>query len=375
MSIDERVLAVIQVLYDAALDETLWPNALQQLAELTDSQSATFWMLESSERPTLPVFTAYNFDQRFITDYLESMVPFDPTVQYLVRHPNQPIVHDALVISEREKELHPYYDWQRRQGDIHFRMVAQTRPAPEIQAGVALHRTRRAGRYEPEDLERFALLHHHLQRALSIGVRLGSSGVMQACTTELLDSNPAAILLLDGRRRVVYANRSAEVFASAADGIRVSRGHIVLASKQDNDKLQQLIAGALSAAPVAAPFGGMMHALRPSGKRPYCLVVARVTNRYPALTAFRPAVCILVTDPAAKISLPVRSLVGAFSLTQAEARLAALLAGGEELRPAAAKLGITYGTARARLAEIFQKTQTRRQAELVRVLLTALAVA
>lgn len=40
------------------------------------------------------------------------------------------------------------------------------------------------------------------------------------------------------------------------------------------------------------------------------------------------------------------------------------------LRSAATKLGITYGTARARLAEIFQKTETRRQAELVRLLLS-----
>ena len=59
----------------------------------------------------------------------------------------------------------------------------------------------------------------------------------------------------------------------------------------------------------------------------------------------------------------------AFGLTKAEAQLAALLADGEDLREAAGKLHITYGTARTRLAQIFQKTDTRRQAELVRLLL------
>jgi DNA-binding CsgD family transcriptional regulator len=34
------------------------------------------------------------------------------------------------------------------------------------------------------------------------------------------------------------------------------------------------------------------------------------------------------------------------------------------------KLRITYGTARTRLADIFQKTNTHRQAELVTLLLT-----
>jgi len=128
MSLDERVLAVIQVLYDAALDEPVWPKALQELVGLTRSQGAGFWTLDSSEQPRLPIFTTFNFDDRFISAYLENMVPLDPTVQYLVHHPNEPIVHDGIVITERDKDIHPYYAWQRRQSDI--RMVGQARPAP-----------------------------------------------------------------------------------------------------------------------------------------------------------------------------------------------------------------------------------------------------
>jgi hypothetical protein len=37
MSVDERVLGVIQSLYDAAMDEALWPRALKELADITDS--------------------------------------------------------------------------------------------------------------------------------------------------------------------------------------------------------------------------------------------------------------------------------------------------------------------------------------------------
>jgi len=373
MSVDERVVAVIQVLYDAALDETIWPKALQELVDLTGSQGASFWTLESSEQPRLPVFTTFNFDDRFIRAYLESMVPLDPTVQYLVHHPDEPIVHDGLVITERDKDFHPYYDWQSHQSDIHFRMVGQTRPTPTVQAGVALHRTRKMGRYEPDDLERFLFIHGHLQRALAVGIRLGSIGAAQGCAAALLDRHPAAILLLDDRRRIVYANRCAEAFRSATDGIRLCSQGIVLARKQDNDKLQTLIAGVLSA-PLPGPSGGVMRAFRPSGKRAYGILVAPIASRYAALTAFRPAVCIIITDPETRTSLPIDRLRGAFGLTEAEAMLAALLANGDELRSAAATLSVTYGTARARLSEIFQKTETRRQSELIRVLRTTLAM-
>src|SRR5882762_2123411 len=270
MSIDERVHAVIRSLYDAAMDETRWPAALKELTDLTGSQGASFWVLDGSDQPRLPTFTTVNFDPKFIEKYLDDMVPLDPTVQYLVRHPNQPIVHDGLIITEREKDRHAYYDWQGQHSDIRFRMVGQVRSAPGVQAGVALHRTRRVGRYESDDLERFSVLYGHLEKALTIGFRLGAMGVLQQCTAELLDRNPAAILLLDEHKRIVYANRSAEALRSNGDGIKLSADGIVALRKPDHDRLQGLIARVLSAvtSPGVCP-GGVMRVLRPSGKRPY----------------------------------------------------------------------------------------------------------
>ena len=375
MSIDERVHVVIQALYDAAMEETLWPVALKELTDLTESQGASFWVLDGSDQPRLPTFTTINFDPKFIEKYLDDMVPLDPTVQYLVRHPNQSIVHDGLVITEREKDRHVYYDWQRQHSDIRFRLVGQVRPAPRVQAGVALHRSERMGRYESDDIERFSALYGHLEKALAIGFRLGSLGAMQQCTTELLDHNPTAVLLLDEHKRVVYANRSAEALVSNGDGIRLSVDGIVALSKQHHDRLQCLIAQSLLA--VTSPgncAGGVMRVLRPSGKRPYMVLVAPVSRRYPVLSVLRPAVCIMITDPEGQRPLPSRRVQTAFGLTEAQARLACLLAGGAELRSAAAELEITYGTARARLAEIFEKTQTRRQGELIKLLLTTVVI-
>jgi len=374
MSVDRRVIAVIEEIYDAALDETRWPEVLKKLTDFTGSQVAAFWVLDGSSEPRLPTFTYINLDPKFIQEYLERMAPLDPTVRYLVGHPNQPIVHDGLVITEREKDRHPYYDWHGRHSDTRFRMVAQVRLAPALQAGVAMHRTRQAGRFEPADIERFAVLYPHLERALAIGSRLSSLGAMRQCTTELLDRHAAAVLLLDERKRIVYANRSAEALSSNGDGIRLSAGGISLRCKADNDKLQRLIVQALTmiGLPDAPP--GAMRAIRPSGKQPYGILVAPVSKRYPALSTVRPAVCVVITDPEDQRPLPGHRLQAAFGLTAAEARLAALLASGEELRSAAAKLGITYGTARARLAQIFQKTETCRQGQLIRLLLTTLAI-
>jgi len=188
---------------------------------------------------------------------------------------------------------------------------------------------------------------------------------------DFLDRSPACVLLLDDHRRIVFANQQAGDLDRRNDGISLSGSGITLARKQDNTRLRSLMTRALTA---GTSSGAAMRAVRPSGKRPYGIFVAPITRRISSPSALRPAVCVVITNADIQRELPIDSLRGVFDLTEAEGRLAALLASGEDLKTAAQELSITYGTARARLAEIFQKTETRRQGELVNLLLTTLAV-
>jgi DNA-binding CsgD family transcriptional regulator len=187
---------------------------------------------------------------------------------------------------------------------------------------------------------------------------------MQQVGTEWLDRNTAAVVLLDERGHTLLANRSARAMQSKRDGIWLSADGIGLSRKQDNDKLQCMIGRTL--APAASPTiftGGSMRATRPSGKQAYGIFVAPMSRQIAALSLFRPAVCVVIVDPDVQPALPMKRLQVVFGLTEAEARLASLVSAGKNLRSAATDLQITYGTARTRLAQIFQKTRTRRQGE------------
>jgi DNA-binding CsgD family transcriptional regulator len=374
MRIDRKALDAIEAVYEAALDDTLWQSALQKLADATGSQAATFWLLDASGPPSLPTFSSINFDPQLIREYLDGMAEHDPTVQYLASHPDQSIVHDGLFITEREKDRHIYYDWHHRFSDTRFRLISQMSPAPGIQAGVALHRTRRKGRFEPDDVDRFAILHRHIERALALGFRFGSITSTQQYSMELLDRDPTAILLLDGSQQVVYTNQSAEILCGQGDGISLSSQDLSLAYRQDQDRLHALIARALSMRAAEEPVDdGVMQVRRPSGQRPYLLLVAPMSNRYPTLSILRPAVSIHVTDPDTRPHVSRQRLRSAFGLTDAEAQLAAALVAGDNLQTAAKRLGVQYNTARTRLAEIFLKTNTHRQSDLIHLISVSLA--
>ena len=88
MSIDERVLATIHTLYQAAEDESRWANrAPRHLPNIPGASGPLFGLSTAPDKPRLPTFISVNFDPKFMEAYLSDMVPFDPTNVYLMRHP------------------------------------------------------------------------------------------------------------------------------------------------------------------------------------------------------------------------------------------------------------------------------------------------
>jgi DNA-binding CsgD family transcriptional regulator/PAS domain-containing protein len=370
VGVDDSVLALIETIYDAALDEALWPSVLRQMIAITDSQAASFYTLDSAEQLRLPIFEYINFDAGFIDEYLDCMTPYDPTNQYIAAHPGERIVHDASFITEAEKDRHLYYDWHHRYSDTRHRVVGVVSPLCHVQSGIALHRTRAKGDFEPQTIRQFSALFRHIERALEIGTRLGTLGCLQQVSLDLLDRNPLGIFLLDNYGRIILANRAARALGEADDGIVLAAEGIVLCRALDDRRLQRLIAEALKTSDgMDAPPGGAMLAKRPSRKRPYSILVSPLSRATFAMTRLRPAACIVIADPEKSGTLPSDRLRTLYGLTPAEARLATRLATGEDLRAAAASLGIGYATARTQLSGIFRKTETSRQGELIMLLL------
>lgn len=370
MIVDEAVLSLIDAIYGAALDKTRWPDVLHQIMSISDCQGATFYVLDSTEQPRLPILETANFAQDFIDEYLSGMAAHDPTVQYIIAHPQQKIVHDSTFITEREKDRHMYFDWHGRFSETRHRIVNVTQPAEHVQAGVALHRTRAKGDFNPAALEKIGVLFHHVERAVEIGFRLGTLGWMEQVLQDLLDRNPLGILLLDDQGRVIFANREARSIGNTSDGLALAEAGLTLARAIDNRRLQKLIGEVINTIRRSGlSSGGSLLAARPSHKRPYSILVSPLARTDFGLTRLRPAVCIVIADPEKRDLLPADRLRSLYGLTPAEARLAMRLAAGDDLRSAAAALGIAYPTARTELMAIFRKTETRRQGELIMLLL------
>ncbi len=169
-------------------------------------------------------------------------------------------------------------------------------------------------------------------------------------TLNVLDQIIAGVLLLDADGNTLYSNRRAQELISPDDRVASSelRRWSTTASKE----------------------GKSFAIRRDNGKPPVPAMAHRLTNADKDLPKGSPALMLVVNDPMRGMPSSGDWMRSFFQLTPAETRLANLLAQGESLEQSADLLNISVGTARVHLKRIYSKTGVRRQAELVRMILS-----
>ncbi len=190
-----------------------------------------------------------------------------------------------------------------------------------------------------------------------------------AHTPGLLDALPQGVVLLSGASRVLGVNRAARRILASGDGLGVQAGVLRAADGAECRDLHDLVAsqGAANGSAPAKGGGEARRVSRPSGARPLELWVQPVGPNPPEPGA---RVALFVTDPEETIELPASRLRSLYGFTPTEARVAAKIAGGLSPESVGAAIGVQANTVRMHLKRIFAKTGTRRQSELVRLLLS-----
>ncbi len=188
------------------------------------------------------------------------------------------------------------------------------------------------------------------------------SDLEAALGSALLEALPYPVLALDAEGAVRFSNSAALDLLRLGDGLNLESGRLLCWRKE----AQARLAGALQShvQTYSEPERLVTVVARPSGRQPWLL--ASWAIQPPARSGATSLLCIL--DLAESALVPPPLLQALFGLSQAEARLAALLGAGYDLLGASTRLRIQPETARSQLKAVFRKMGVARQQELVRVL-------
>jgi len=361
----------IDLAYAVAEGGADWDQLLRRVAEATHSRGSAYLHVDVASGALLD-HREYGIPSEGWGDYSAHFVYIDPRVAHALERPRQALLTDYDFIDDRGMNRHAYYADFLSQYDFRYYAAVRLGIYPSTLGALNLQRSPREGHPDRAHGTFLLALKPHLERVQRlIDCALGRDLRIGAAQTAL-DRTRHAVLIVDGDRAIELANEAARALLSAGDGLVATdrRRRLAAAHRADRRRLAAAVADAcaVSGGRNALAGSGVLALRRPRHAEPLVLQVLpigrTVGSPLPGAGA-RPLAAILAARPEARARPPTDLLRVAFELTPQEARVVQRMARGEAPAAIAERLGITRETLRGYLKQIYAKTGTGRQAELV----------
>ena len=189
---------------------------------------------------------------------------------------------------------------------------------------------------------------------MTIANLLDSRTLRRDTMSSILDMLAVAAVLVDASANIMHAIASALRYFEEGTALLRDGEKLSAKSERCNHDLRLAITEAAATGEVRVPKTGLSVVLKGTDDRDLAAWVLPLGSTSP---------------------FPAELFVRHYGVTPAECRLLMALVQGMTLKDAADTLGIAHATAKSHLARLFQKTGSERQADLVRLAMTALAPA
>jgi len=376
VSPEKRSLPLIQRIYEAALEQSAWQSFATDLSEAYGGAAVGFALqLPGVPNPTGAVYaTGFDVeDPRLREAFLEHTRRGLPWEEARRNHFVGRFGLASEVVPDGEVARTEFYrDWMKPQGLAPVAPIGHTIEVEDGRpvASVAIYRREGGGPFRRQDLVLGDLLVPHLAQSYRLHAQVRGSSAL----AEALDRLPTGVILLDSRCRPVLANRSAQYILGLDDGLTLDPSGLQAASPTETAMLEQLMREAVATSVDGKVNDSNVMAIsRPSGQRAFPLMAAPLLSAGDENTLHDAVAVLFVSDPDARSVSRGEVLRALYRLTHAEIELVELLCDGHSLEEAAVQRGVTMNTARSQLKQIFVKTSTSRQSELVRLVLAGIS--
>jgi len=355
----------VGLIYDSVVDRSACPVMLCRLADLLGAASGVqFGTYDSTTH--LAVVLAPRQGP-------EALHRFSEYWAAVSRRASNPAVGAVIVpeslISHEDHDRTNFFEERSNTRGAEATMGTILSTDGPISTVMSVSRPHSKGSFDPTEIELFAILIPHLQRGLQmLRMHLAALGGPRTSSVEMLNRFPQAVILADALARVIFANRAAERVLGAGGALSLENDGLRAETLGETRLLRQAIA---NCAGPRSELDGTGRRLRLSRGHRTPLTVLVVPHRSGIhwVDALRPTAILFMTDPEQAAEVRSEWLREDFGLTAAEAGFTREILKADGLRAAADRLGISLTTARTHLARVFDKTGTRRQAELVRLIL------
>jgi DNA-binding CsgD family transcriptional regulator len=362
-----ELTGLINQVYDAALHRSRWPQLLQSLLTLTQAGAAQLY----EETPGTPGGTPSRWSALEVREApcAPAAAPEDALTVYEDALPSGTVFAASdppLRATWQASRL--YREWAQPQGYADLLGVVLD-PEPGRRARLHLHRRCALGRAGQRERRQLQLLAPHLRRALLLSRAAQPRPPGLSDMASLFERLPMAVLVLDRWGGLRYAN-------CAAFDLIATGG--VLEWLEERPRLRDARASALLQALLAASgqgsAAGQILSVPASTDSDEVLIhMLPLAAETPPGASESPsvgsaAVVLLLYPRANGLPQRVHSAARFYALTPAESRVVETLMRRSSIGGIARALGIAEATVKTHLQHVFDKTNTRRQVDLIKLI-------
>jgi DNA-binding CsgD family transcriptional regulator len=364
---DQTLSELIGDIYDAALDQLLWPKVLERAARFVGGVGAALFSKDAAAQLG-DVYHDVGIDRHYKQLYFDKYATLDPaTTGQFFAEVEQPFATADLMPFDQFIETRFYKEWVRPQGLIDFVTAILEKSATSV-AMFGVFRHERDGVVDDQTRHRMRLIVPHIRRAVLIGRMFDLKAAEVATFADTLDGLSAGMCLVDAQGRIVHGNAAGHAILAAGDILSVVGGRLVACDAQANRTLEEVFAAAGQGDATLGVKGIAIPLIGKSGER-YVGHALPLTSgaRRQAGVAYTAAVALFIRKAALVTSSPPEVIGKTFKLTPTELRvlLAIVEVGG--VPQVAVALGVAETTIKSHLGSLFEKTGAKRQADLVKL--------
>jgi DNA-binding CsgD family transcriptional regulator len=356
---------ILDLIYDAAGDDGLWPAALTAIADLTGSEGGIlFGQSVSAEQ----VYFDFNgrLDPECNRIYQERHMQNPWSLAMEVEPVGRVVLSDEVVALNDLKRTAFYDEVLRPQAIGHNAMIALA-ARNDFRVAFNICRGNGRGGFEAAERQVFETLAPHLRRSVTLGFRLTGYLALRNAAFDVIDKLTDGVVVMGPRGHVLFANQTA--CSLEAEGTLKLNPSIGTWSPTHSRRLTSLVRSALTGGA-----GGTASTPSFDSSRLLTVVVVglrsgELSNLYEARISDA-ACAAFVIDPLRRETVGAQQLMDAYGLTKAEARVALTASSGRTMAEAGLSLGLSPNTVKTHLSRVFAKTNTGGHAGLVALLAT-----
>lgn len=364
----ERVSTLIGDIYDTALDPALWVPVLGKVRQFIGGWAIALSWKDAVAKRGGCYFTEGEQDPSYRQVYFDKYIKLDPftMTQFVVDVEEPKSFLDVLPYPELI-QTRIYKEWAQPQGVVDALMCLIDRSVTSV-GFMVVFRSERDGFVDDATRQRARLIIPHLRRATLIGKVVDLQKAEAASFADTLDGIDAGMFLVDAAGRLVHANAAGHAMLSEMDVLRAAGGRLVLNDTQADQALADTFAmagdgdAAIGVKGVAVPIVAL------DGERYVAHVLPLMSGaRRQAGKSYRATAVLFVHKAALETPSPPQAIAAAYKLTAMELRvlLAVVEVGG--VPEVAEALGVAESTVKTHLGRVFAKTNSSRQADLVKL--------